>query len=179
MKRGPGILCCLIAGAILALPSGGQSANDPTKRRVTLTVTSVKGLQYLARELEGELAGKDVRFVILACAVVIDNQTGEDLTVHSCFFSAFDGLSVQILRDGRKVGEQCYTSHQSPYTPDPRPFILNKGKNEKELRIPFRLPPEDWAKLQAKLVGDLPGSTFKGKLESKAIDIQRVDRFEP
>jgi hypothetical protein len=51
---------------------------------------------------------------------------------------------------------------------------LNKGKNRAELRIPFRLPPDDWDGLQAKAVGELPGSNFKGKLESNTAKIQRV-----
>ncbi len=111
--------------------------------------------------------------------MVIDNQTGEDLTVQSNFFSAFDGLSMLLLKDGMKVAEQSYLYHQSPYSADPRPFILKKGKNQKDMRFPFRLPPEDWAGLQAKMVGDLPGSKFKGKLESNTIKIQRVANFDP
>jgi len=109
---------------------------------------------------------------------VIDNQTGEDLTVHSNFASAFDGLSVQILRDGRKVGERHYTLHQSPFS-EPRPFVLKQGKTQKDMRIPFRLAPADWAGLQARLVGGLPGSTFKGKLASKPVPIERVTSLDP
>ena len=78
---------------------------------------------------------------------------------------------MQLVRDGKTVGEQHYLAHQSPASPDPRPFVLKKGRNEKDVRIDFRLPPEDWAKLQARLVGGLPGSTFKGKLESRAVPI--------
>jgi hypothetical protein len=179
MKLIAGMSCLLYFGAfLLMLPSKGTGQDDPTKPRVTLTVTRVRGEEISAMELEGELKGKNVRYVILACDAVIDNQTGEELSVQSCFFSAFDGLTVQIMRDGRKVGEKPYIYHQSP-TAENRPFILKKGKNEKELRIEFRLPPEDWARLQAKLVGELPGSAFKGKLESKAVPIQRVDRLEP
>ena len=76
------------------------------------------------------------------------------------------------------MAEQSYLFHQSPYSADPRPFILKKGKNQKDMRIPFWLLPEDWAGLQAKLVGDLPGSKFKGKLESNTIKIQRVAQSE-
>jgi hypothetical protein len=179
MKLLAGKFCLLYFGAFLLMfPSQGAGQDDPTKPRVTLTVTRIRGLEYSVKELEGELKGQNVRHVTLACDAVIDNQTGEELLVQSSLYSAFDGLSVQILRDGRKVGEQRYSSHQSP-TGAIRFFILKKGKNEKELRIPFRLPPEDWAKLQARLVGDLPGSAFKGKLESKSVPIQRVETLEP
>jgi hypothetical protein len=161
MKLGTGVFCSLVLGAILMLlPSRGPSMDDS------------------AKELEGEMKGKDVRYVVLACDAVIDNQTGEELTVHSSFLSAFDGLRVQLLRDGRTVGEKPYIFHQSP-AGAPRPFVLKKGMNYKEIRIPFRLPPEDWPKLQAKLVGDLPGSAFKEKLESKAVPIRRVSTLEP
>ena len=69
--------------------------------------------------------------------------------------------------------------HQSPASPDPTPYVLTKGKNRKDMRIPVRLAPEDWARLQAKLVGELPGSTFKGTLESNAVQIERVAAIEP
>jgi hypothetical protein len=180
MRLGAGLFHALLSGAILVLlPAGGPSRDDPTKVRVTLTVTRIRGVEHSAKELEGEFKGQEVRYVVLACDAVIDNQTGEDLTVTSSFFSAFDGLSVQLLRDGRKVGEQHYTAHQSPGSPDPRSFVLKKGKNPKDMRILFRLPPADWAGLRARLVGGLPGSTFQGKLESNAVNIQRVTDFGP
>ena len=49
---------------------------------VTLTITRVRGHEYSATELEGEFKGKQVRYVTFACDAVIDNQTGEDLTVY-------------------------------------------------------------------------------------------------
>ena len=181
MKLSASLFCALFISptTLVVLPARGPSMDDATKPKVTLTVTRIRGLEYSAKELEGDMKGKQVRFVVLACDAVIDNQTGEDLTVESSFSSAFDGLSVQILRDGRKVAEQHYTVHQSPASPDPRPFVLKKGKNVKEMRVPFRLPPEDWVKLQAKLVGTLPASSFKGKLESKAVGIQEVADLNP
>jgi hypothetical protein len=176
MKLGALLYCSVI---LFFLPADSASMDDPTKPRVTLSVTRVRGVEYNVTEAEGELKGQKVRYVTLSCDAVIDNQTGDDLTVHSSFYSAFDGLSVQILRDGKKVGEQHYTLHQSPFSPNPRPFVLMKGKNNRDMRIPFRLPPEDWAKLEARLVGELPGSTFTGRLESKAVQIHRVVSFEP
>src|SRR5262245_56451457 len=120
MKPSAGVVCSLVSGAILVLlPTQAPSGDDPTTPRVTLTVARIRGAEYAAKQLEGELKGQEVRFVVLACDAVIDNQTGADLTVHSNFASAFDGLSVQILRDGKKVGERHYTHHQSPFSPDP------------------------------------------------------------
>jgi hypothetical protein len=175
MNPATGTICSLILLTCFALlPSEGPAEDDSARPRVTLTVTRIRGWEYTAKELEGELQGKDVRYVALACDAVIDNQTGEELTVLSNFYSAFDGLSVQILRGGRVVAEKPYIFHQSPSGFDPQPFVLKKGKNEKDMRIPIRLPPEDWAKLEARLVGTLPGSAFKGKLTSKAVPMQRV-----
>src|SRR5262245_12205040 len=102
------------AAMFFLLLAEGPSAADPTKPAVTLTVTRVRGLEYTVKELEGERKGQQVRYVILACDAVIDNKTGEDLTVLSSFYSAFDGLGVQILRDGKVVGDQAYLGHQSP-----------------------------------------------------------------
>jgi hypothetical protein len=144
---------------------------------VTLAITRVRGFEYSVIELEGEMKGKDVRYVLLSCEVVIDNQTDEELTVMSNFFSAFDGLHVLLLRNGKIEADEAYIWHQSPRA-EAMPYVLKKGKNQRDLRIPFRLPPDDWASLQAKAVGELPGSCFKGKLESNTTEIQRVGSFE-
>jgi len=67
MKRCAGF-CSLLSGAILVLlPLEGPSMQDPTKPKVTLTVTRVRGWEYSAKELEGEFAGKEVRYVVLSC----------------------------------------------------------------------------------------------------------------
>ena len=84
MILGTRSLRSLLSGAILVLlPAIGASAEDPTKPRITLTVTRIRGVEYSAKELEGEFKGKEVRFVVLACDAVIDNQTGKDLTVEN------------------------------------------------------------------------------------------------
>src|SRR5439155_1026842 len=115
MKLDACLVCPLLSGVILALfPSGGPGMADPPKPKVTLTVTQIRGYEFSTMEAEGELKGKEVRYLLLACDALIDNETGEELTVTSSFSSAFDGLSLQILRGGRKVGEQPYVMHQSP-----------------------------------------------------------------
>ena len=141
---------------------------------VELKLVRVRGLEYTAVHLEGPLKGQKVRHVIFACDVVLENDTGEDLTVLSSFFSAFDGLSLVLLRDGKKVSEQSYLAHQSPMA-EQQPYLLRKGKNEADLRFPIGPIAEDWAKLQVRLVGDLPGSRFGEKLESNVVNVQKVD----
>jgi hypothetical protein len=181
MKTNPGIrpsYCfCVISLVLVAAGAGAQDAKKAAD--VTLTITRVRGHEYSVKELEGELKGKMVRYVLFSVDVVLDNQTGDELTVNSNFYSAFDGLRLVLLREGKNVAEQAYIHHQSPFSFDGRPFVLKKGKNQHDLRVPMRLPPEDWAKLDAKVVGDLPGSKFKGKLESNLIRIQRVKDFGP
>ncbi len=139
-----------------------------------MTVSRVRGWKFAGTELEGEFAGKKVPYVLMVCEVVLDNRTGEDLVVSSHFHSAFDGLGLVLLREGQKVVEQSYLHHQSPYSIEPSPFVLKKGKNHGDMRFPIRLPPADWGGLQAQIIGSLPGSKFAGKLAANIVPVQRV-----
>jgi RNA polymerase sigma factor (sigma-70 family) len=145
---------------------------------VTLTLVRVRGKEYFARRPEGELQDKDVRHVIFACELVLENNSGEELIVQSNFFSAYDGLSLMLLKEGKELARRPYIGHQSPMA-EAKPYILKKGKNTAEVRIPVNPMAETWPTLQAKLVGTLPHSKFKGSLESNVVKVERVEDFEP
>jgi hypothetical protein len=112
--------------------------------------------------------------VILACDAIIDNQTGEELTVLSNFYSAFDGLSIELLKEGKELRKLSYLHHQSPFSVEKQSYVLKKGKNELDMRFPIIAAPDDWTGLEVKIFGDLPGSKFEGKLTSDRKKIERV-----
>jgi hypothetical protein len=154
-------------------PNQAQAQDTQVKPPVTLALSRVRGKEYWTQLGEGPMKGQKIREVIFACDVVIDNQTGEDLTVLSSFFSAFDGLSIVLLKEGKELRDQSYLVHQSPFGPE-RPFVLKKGKNEGQLRFPISGAPDDWTRLEVKIRGGLPGSKYEGKLISNAKKIERV-----
>ena len=162
--------------AILLLFAVDGASNEPGKNvaKVTLTVTKVRAVEYFSTALEGEFNGMKIRNVLMACDVVIDNQTGEDLTIQSNFSSAIDYLTLELLRGDKIIVEEHYISHLSPSSSDGKPFVLKKGKTLAEMRFPIRLPPKDWPQLQARLYGFLPGSNYKGVLESNKLKVRRV-----
>ena len=148
-------------------------AHDPqAKPSVTLTLTRVRGEEIYSTLLEGPKKGQRVRDVLLACDVVIDNQTGDDLTVLSNFFSAFDGLQIELIKDGKVLRTQSYLQHQSPLAAKQRPYLLKVGRNERQLRFPISAAPDEWARLEVKLSGNLPGSKFQQGLTS---DVKKID----
>ena len=152
----------------LLVISGSAAAQEKNeKSAVTLTLTRVRGVEFF----DGP---KKVHDVILACDVIIDNQTGEELTVFSNFYSAFDGLSIVLLKDGKEVRKQSYLQHQSPLSPKERPYVLKRGKNEMDMRFPIIEAPVDWTGLEVKVFGNLPGSKFEGKLTSGQKKIEKV-----
>ncbi len=169
----------LFGGVLLSLAADRASAErGKNAPKVTLTITRVRAYEFSSTELEGEFKGKKVRNVLMACDVVVDNQTGENLIVHSNFSSALDYLDLELFRDGKRVVHESYNTHLSPTSLDGKPFLLKKGTTRTEMRFPIRLPPKDWSQLQARLQGSLPGSKFKGTLESNKMNINRVVDFE-
>jgi hypothetical protein len=170
MKRTLNITCL----TVLILCATQAETQEPKKKpAVTLTLVRVRGVEFFSTPLEGPMKGQKVRDVILACDVVIDNQTGDDLTVFSNFFSAFDGLSIVVFKEGKELPSQSYFFHQSPMA-EKRPYVLKKGKNEKDMRFPISGLPADWAGMEVKIVGSLPGSKFEENLVSETKKIQRV-----
>jgi len=157
------LLCSLLcAPGLLLHPVEGtiSKATDP----VSITVSSAKGFAY----------GDNL---LLKCEVVVDNQTGEDLTVLSRHLSAYDGLKLEIVRDGNTVIEKSYPPACLEGS-ETRPHTLPQGKNQKFMVFRLYLPPADWDKLEVRIVGDLPGSAYKGTLQSNLVKVQRVELQE-
>lgn len=168
---------CLVLLILFASQVQALEPEEEETPAVTLTLARVRGVEYFSMPLEGPLKGQKVREALLACDVVIDNRTGGDLTVLSNFFSAFDGLGIVLLKEGKVLREQSYLYHQSPMY-EKRPYVLKRGKNKGQMRFPIFAAPQDWADLEVKIVGGLPGSRFTGTLSSETKEIQRVAEFE-
>jgi hypothetical protein len=162
----------LSAGCLAFLViSGGYAAQEKKENPpVTLTLTKVRGVEFFTELVDGP---KKVREVILACDVIIDNETGEDITVLSNS-SAFDGLSIVLLKEGKELRELSYLHHQSPLSFEKKSYVLKKGKNELDMRFPIIEAPDDWTGLEVRIRGNLPGSKFEGKLASDKKKIERV-----
>ncbi len=165
-------VACLVT---LILCAGPAETQEPkAKPAVTLSLLKVRGVEFFSTPLEGPMKGQKVREVVLACDVVLDNPTGEDLTVLSNFSSAFDGLSIVVLKEGKELRTQSYISHQAPFSIEKRPHVLKKGKNNAHLRFPISAAPDDWANLEVSLIGDLPDSKFDGNLTSNTKKVEKV-----
>jgi len=181
MSLSPSVVTAgFVVAAILFACAGCKSNEKKVEKEpeVSLTITKVRAYEYFSTELEGEFKDQEVKNILVACDVVLDNQTGEDLTVQSNFSSAMDYFDLQLLRDNKAVAVVSYIEHQSPSSPGGKLFVLKQGENETELRFPMRVSPEDWADLEVRLKGSLPGSKFKGALQSNKLPIQRVDDFD-
>ncbi len=106
--------------------------------------------------------------VLVTCQAVIDNATGHELVVRSNFFSAFDGLEIVVTNDEGKVLEQRgYIDFQSPFKLDGRDFPLKQGKTVKTLTFILSDIPEGIRSVRVRLVGTLPGSSYKRILSSE------------
>jgi hypothetical protein len=164
-----------VCPVVVILCAAQAETQEPKKKPdVTLTLVRVRGVEFFSTPLEGPGKGQKVRDVILACDVVIDNQTGRDITVLSNFFSAFDGLSIVVLKEGKELRNQSYLVHQSPNA-EKRPYVLKKGRNVTDMRFPISDLPADWAGLEVKIIGNLPGSKVEeAELVSETRKIQRV-----
>jgi hypothetical protein len=114
--------------------------------------------------------------VLFRCETVLDNATGKDLTVRSSFSSVFDGLELVVTgKDGKTLAQQSYTWHQSPFAPPGRDFVLKQGSTSATLVFPIRDLPGDLKVARVRLVGTLPGSTYRRILSSETIEIKLRD----
>ncbi len=107
------------------------------------------------------------------CEATLDNATGRDLTVRSMFFSAFDGLEIVVTTpEGKVLAQQDYTYHQSAFKFVGRDFPVKSGKTVKKLRFSLAGLPEDTRTLRVRLVGTLPGSSYKRILSSETLAVE-------
>lgn len=111
--------------------------------------------------------------VTIACEATINNRTGAPIVVKSSFYSAFDGLSVVVrTKDGRTLGRTSYLEHQSPFSLEPREFSLPEGETTRTLSFVTDYIAADVGAIVIEVVGNLPQSSFGGKLESNSITIE-------
>ena len=144
-------------GLSLLLVSGVSTRADEKNPGVSLMLSKVA-------------ARRDSEGTGFHCQVAIDNHTGNEIAVTSNFFTVFDGLELVVTDiDGKVLKQQPYTFHQSPFTPDGREFILNRGKTKRSIVFPVTSFGMVGQSLRVRLVGTLPGSSYKRILSTDTI----------
>jgi hypothetical protein len=115
--------------------------------------------------------------VLFQCETRIDNATGKNLTVKSCFFSALDGLELVITdKEGKTLVQWGQAWHQSPFSATPRDFLLKPGSTSATLMFPVgKVLPRDIKTVKVRLVGTLHGSEFSRILSTDTIEIEIRD----
>jgi hypothetical protein len=155
-----GLIAAVVGVLCLGACASNRAADPQEAGQVRLAVESATAKRW------------DNGEVLLICRVVLDNQTGQELTVHSHFFSAFDGLELVVLdKNGRRLVRQGYTVHQSPYSATPQPFLLKKGRNERELGFPVSKIPKGLQEVRVQLKGTLPDSAYDKMLSSNVVPV--------
>jgi hypothetical protein len=146
-----------IALCLSVLLSGALTYANDDKAGVSLMLSNVS-------------AERDPQDTLFHCEVTIDNHTGKEITVTSNFHSAFDGLELVVTNvHGKVLKQQPYTSHQSPFASDGREFVLKRGKTKKSIVFPVRSFGMVGQSLKVRLVGTLPGSSYKRILSTDTI----------
>jgi hypothetical protein len=149
-----------VAACIAATISGPASPAAAPVPLVSLLISKVTA------ESEGP-------YIVVTCNATIDNATGGDLTVRSQFYSAFDGLEIVVMtREGKVLAQQSYVYYDSAFKLFGRDFPLKKGKTVKELRFPLEHLPVGIRSLRVRLVGTLPGSSYKRTLSSETLAVE-------
>ena len=147
----------LTLGLSLLLVSGVSTRADEKNPGVSLMLSKVA-------------ARRDSKGTDFHCQVTVDNHTGKEIAVTSNFFSVFDGLELVVTNiDGKVLKQQAYTSHQSPSTLDGREFILKRGTTKKSIVFPMTSFGIVGQSLKIRLVGTLPGSSYKRILSTATI----------
>jgi hypothetical protein len=110
--------------------------------------------------------------VLVRCTATLQNDTGRELDVRTNFHSAFDGLTLVLLRpDGTELARQAYDFHQSPYAED-QAIPLPPGATTEELRFPLVGLPGELDGVVVRLEGGLPGTEFPDGLESDPVPLE-------
>ncbi len=111
-------------------------------------------------------------YTLIACEATLDNATGRDLTVRSAFDSAFDGIEVVVTNaEGKVLAQQQYTDHKSAFKLDGRDFPVKQGKTVQKMGFPVSGLPKGTRTLRVRLVGTLPGSSYKRILSSETMEV--------
>ena len=169
------LLRVLMIMFILSLLPGCRSCQrtKPANNGVSLSINNASAKRTTTKvHLNGDgktFVGKE--YVDFKCVVELNNGTGLPLTVKSNFFSAFDGLTLVVIKeDGKELARRGYTFHQSPYSID-RSFKLPVGVTKEVLYFPMFDLPKDCRTLKIQIVGGLPGSQYTSRLSSQITTI--------
>ena len=142
---------------MLAMLVGNASRADEQKPGVSLILSKVT-----AERWEQE--------TVFRCQVTLDNDTSQDLSVISNFYSAFDGLELVVTNaHGKVLLQQHYLSHQSPSTPDGREFVVKRGKTTDTIVFPVRSFGTVGDSIRVRVVGTLPRSSYRRILSTDTI----------
>jgi hypothetical protein len=143
---------------LTSLPVTGKAPVPKSQPKVTLCVTKIQATDNDSRDVVNN------RCLCVACDLVLENMTGEDLTAESCFYSAFDEFELVFFKDGKEL-TVCRHSWKYSSMNDKKKYTLKQGKNEDHLRFDVRLKPDvEWEKLEVKLRGTLRECKFKDEL---------------
>ncbi|HEV3436616.1 MAG TPA: hypothetical protein VG122_04615 [Gemmata sp.] len=152
-------LATLLLAITLPAAANRSSADEP-KPIVSLILSKAS-----AERME-----KDMLF---RCEIALDNATGQDLSVRSGFFSAFDALELVVTNtEGKTLVQQGYSHHQSPFSPSGRLFTLKQGTIERALVFPIQKFPGDAKVVKVRIVGTLPESGYGRILSTETIEIK-------
>jgi len=155
MSRVTFVAACIAAG--ICVPASPAADSQPL---VSLFISKVT-----ANPLGPE--------IMVTCEATIDNATGGDLTVRSGFFSAFDGLEIVVTdREGKLLEQRGCTEHQGLFKLTGRDFPLKQGKTVEEVKFSLHNLPVGTRSLRVRLVGTLPGSSYKRILSSETLTVE-------
>jgi hypothetical protein len=154
------IPCFFVAAYVMLRPSVLVAPAANSEPLVSLLISKVTA----------ERVDKDTNF---DCDTTLDNATGRDLTVRSTYYSAFDGLEIVVTNlEGKVLAQQHYVHLQSTFKFEGRDFPVKQGKTTEKLGFTLDNLPESTRSLRVRLVGNLPGSSYKGNLSSETLKVE-------
>ncbi len=166
-------------GAVLALlvPAGSAGCPRGTPQPTEASPAAAPGVSLALASATAE-RGADGDLLV-RCAAALHNDTGRELTVRTNFHSAFDGLTVVLLRpDGSELARQAYNYHQSPYAED-QAIPLPPGPTTEELGFPLTGLPDGLAGITVRLEGGLPGTPYAAGLRSDPAPLELLPSPSP
>jgi hypothetical protein len=104
--------------------------------------------------------------VLFRISATLDNGTTQTLRITTNFLSAFDGMTLVVLRDdGSELARQSYTYHQSPYSPS-NTVDVPPGRTAQDIVFPIRDLSTSAFVAQVRLEGGLPETAYASGLVS-------------
>ena len=139
---------------------------------VTGSPAAEKEVPVSLKLLEATAEKFDDGKLLISCRVLLDNRTGDEITVTSNFGSPFDGIEI-ILSDteGKVITRQGYTFHQSPYGPKPQEIEVQPGRTAATLVFPLTFKGKVGMKFGVQLSGLLQNSGPKVLLATERAEL--------